>query len=92
MTINAGDTVSFRIEGFHTIDLPGSSNSDLPLILPNGTTSGVNDAAGSPFWFNGLPSVGLNPALFARSGAEAPTTAPRGSTRGSRSATVRRSR
>jgi plastocyanin len=68
VTINAGDTVSFRIEGFHTIDLPGSSNKDLPLILPNGTTSGVNDAAGSPFWFNGLPSVGLNPALLARQG------------------------
>ena len=23
VTINAGDTVSFRLEGFHTVDLPG---------------------------------------------------------------------
>ena len=68
VTINAGDTVSFRTEGFHTIDLPGAAKSDLPLIMPSGTTSGVNDAAGSPFWFNGLPSVGINPALFARQG------------------------
>ena len=68
LTIHAGDTVSFRIEGFHTIDLPGSSNSDLPLIAPNGTTTGVNDAAGSPFWFNGLPSLGINQALLARQG------------------------
>ena len=68
MTIHTGDTVSFRLEGFHTIDLPGASKSDLPLILPNGTTTGVNDAAGSPFWFNGLPSLGLNPMLLARQG------------------------
>ena len=38
------------------------------MILPNGTTTGVNDAAGNPFWFNGLPSLGLNPLLFARQG------------------------
>jgi plastocyanin len=68
VTINAGDTVSFRTEGFHTVDLPGATKSDLPLIIPGGTTSGVNDAAGNPFWFNGLPSVGINPALFARQG------------------------
>ncbi len=78
LTIHTGDTVSFRLEGFHTIDLPGASKSDLPLILPNGTTTGVNDAAGSPFWFNGLPSLGLNPCcLPARD--RAPTTAARGS-------------
>ena len=55
--------------GFHTIDLPGKSGQDLPLILASSTkVSGVNDAAGSPFWFNGLvPNLNLNPALFARS-------------------------
>ena len=68
LTIHTGDTVSFRLQGFHTIDLPGSAKSALPLILPNGTTTGINDAAGSPFWFNGLPSLGLNPALLAPQG------------------------
>jgi plastocyanin len=68
LTIHTGDTVSFQIEGFHTIDLPDSSKSALPLILPNGTTTGVNDAAGNPFWFNGLPSLGVNPALAGHQG------------------------
>ena len=68
--INAGDTVSFRIEGFHTVDLPGSSGRDLPLIVPGATVHGVKDAAGNPFWFSGkVPSLGPNPALFARSTA-----------------------
>jgi plastocyanin len=68
-TINVGDTVSFQIAGFHDIDLPGKAGTPLPLIVP-GTTlaSGVNDAAGNPFWFNGkVPNVGINPALLAPS-------------------------
>jgi plastocyanin len=68
-TIHVGDTVSFHLNGFHTVDLPGKSNEDLPLILPTGkVASGFNDAAGNPFWFDGkLPLLGFNPALFARS-------------------------
>jgi plastocyanin len=71
VTVNAGDTVSFVNTGFHTIDLPGKSGEDLPLILPAATkVSGANDAAGSPFWFNGvLPNLNLNPALLAGSKA-----------------------
>ena len=66
VTINAGDTVSFRLEGFHTVDLPGKSGADLPLIVPGRTVHGVLDAAGNPFWFSGkVPSLGLNPALLA---------------------------
>jgi plastocyanin len=69
VTINAGDSVSFIQAGFHTIDLPGKSGQDLPLILASSTkVSDVKDAAGSPFWFNGVvPNLNLNPALFARS-------------------------
>lgn len=67
-TINVGDSVSFHINGFHTVDLPGHANSDLPFIIPGATASGVNDAAGNPFWFNGkVPTLGINPQLFARS-------------------------
>ena len=69
VTINTGDTVSFVIAGFHTIDLPGAGQGDLPLLTPGSTVSGINDAAGNPFWFNGkVPNVGINPALFAPSG------------------------
>jgi plastocyanin len=68
VTINAGDSVSFVINGFHTVDLPAAGQGDLPLVTFGSSISGVNDAAGSPFWFNGKPSSSLNPALFARSG------------------------
>jgi plastocyanin len=65
-TINVGDSVSFEIRGFHTVDFPGKGGSALPLIVPGALATGVNDAAGSPFWFDGkVPNVGLNTALFA---------------------------
>lgn len=72
-TINVGDTVSFVVAGFHTIDLPGKAGAPVPLIVPGKTlVSGVNDAAGNPFWFNGrVPNVGLNPALLAPPKAKA---------------------
>jgi plastocyanin len=66
ITINQGDSVKFVFGGFHTIDLPGPSNEDLPYILRGKTVHGVKDPAGKLFWFNGRePSLGLNPALFA---------------------------
>ena len=65
-TINVGDTVSFKLQGFHTVDFPGKGGSALPLIVPGALATGVNDAAGNPFWFDGkVPNVGLNTALFA---------------------------
>jgi plastocyanin len=64
--IHVGDSVRFKIHGFHTIDLPGKSGQDLPFVTPTGQlVTGANDAAGHPFWFNGLPQLGINPALFA---------------------------
>ena len=72
VTISAGDTVAWNgaslAGGFHSVDIPAKGGQDLPLFVPNGTVSGANDAAGNPFWFNGLPSVGFNTALFAPSG------------------------
>jgi plastocyanin len=73
VTVNVGDTVVWdaksRASGFHTIDFPAKGGSDLPLILPTGNkVTGVNDAAGNPFWFNNVvPALGFNPALFAAS-------------------------
>src|SRR5947209_11125230 len=70
VTIHQGDTVSFLSEGFHTIDLPGRSGADLPLIVPGAALSGVTDAAGRLFWFNGhVPSLGINPSLFQATGS-----------------------
>ena len=73
VTIHAGDSVKWDGKslsgGFHTVDIPALGKSDLPLIVPTGTkVSGVNDAAGNPFWFNGLPNLTFNPALFQSQG------------------------
>ena len=69
-TINVGDTVSFVVRGFHTVDFPAKGGSALPLIVPGKTATGL-DAAGSPFWWSGkVPNVGINPALFAPSKAK----------------------
>jgi plastocyanin len=56
--------------GFHTVDIPKRGGKDLPLILPTGKlVSGVLDAGGNPFWFNGkVPELGFNPALGLASG------------------------
>src|SRR5579859_4682973 len=69
-TINAGDSIRWEgmSIGFHTIDLPGRSGADLPLITPQGPISGAVDAAGNPFWFNGLPNLGFDPRLFGPTG------------------------
>jgi plastocyanin len=70
ITIHVGDTVEWNgvslSSGFHTVDIPKLHGSDLPLITPTGSTvSGVNDAAGNPFWFDGnVPMLGFNPLLF----------------------------
>jgi plastocyanin len=64
VTIHREDSVKFLSNGFHTIDLPDSSRQDLPLITSAATLTGINDAAGQPFWFNGkVPTLSLNLAL-----------------------------
>ena len=63
-TIRAGGKVRFRPVGFHSVDIPKRGGSPLPLITPTGKTiAGINDAGGTPFWFNGQPELGFNPAL-----------------------------
>lgn len=64
ITINRGDKIRFLPVGFHSFDLPARGGDMLPLISPTGQkVSGVNDAAGQPFWFNGQDQVGFTPAL-----------------------------
>jgi plastocyanin len=74
ITIHAGDTVTWSgaslAGGFHSVDIPTPRGADVALLTPTGkTVSGVNDAAGNPFWFNGkVPDLSFNPQLFAPSG------------------------
>lgn len=63
-TIHAGDSVKFAPVGFHTVQFPKKGTSPAGLVAPAGTVSGATDAAGAPFWFNGLPQLGFNPALL----------------------------
>jgi plastocyanin len=70
ITIHVGDTVAWNgaslSSGFHTVDIPKLNGSDLPLVTSTGSTvTGVSDAAGNPFWFNGnVPVLSFNPLLF----------------------------
>ncbi|MDX6714777.1 MAG: hypothetical protein QOH30_1335 [Baekduia sp.] len=62
--VHAGDTLHFQIAGFHAIDFPKKGDAAPPLAVPGDPpVSGVNDAAGTPFWFNGQPSVLFNPVV-----------------------------
>jgi plastocyanin len=68
VTIHAGDTVKFVPTDFHDIDLPAKGKKPLALLVPGAPVAGSADAAGNPFWFNGRPSLGFNPAVAAVSG------------------------
>ena len=63
VTIRVGDSVRFKPSQFHTVDFPAKGQQPLGLLAPAGTASGVLDAAGSPFWFNGQAIVSFNPSL-----------------------------
>jgi len=63
--IHVGDKVRFVPSGFHTVDLPGRRTRKLPIITPAAQAiTGVLDAAGAPFWFNGQKQVGFNRQLL----------------------------
>jgi plastocyanin len=63
-TVHVGDSVRFLPVGFHNLDLPKPGGKTVPLFAPKGALSGLVDAAGAPFWFNGQPNVQFNfPAL-----------------------------
>ncbi len=71
VTIHQGDSVKWvgLSANFHTVDIPKKGGQDLPLIVGGATATGVNDAAGDPFWFNGIvPSLGFNPLLLSHTG------------------------
>jgi plastocyanin len=65
ITIHAGDSVKFVPTGFHNVDFPAKGKKAAELLATQGPVSGVLDAAGAPFWFNGkVANVGFNPAVI----------------------------
>jgi|tagenome__1003787_1003787.scaffolds.fasta_scaffold20820268_1 plastocyanin len=66
LKVHVGDAVKFVPAGFHTVDFPKKGGGPLPLIVPAGEkVSGLNDAAGAAFWFNGQDALSLNPGFAA---------------------------
>ncbi len=70
--IHVGDSVSWSINGFHTVTFLASGQAPPPPIIPSSGSplSGKLDAAGVPFWFNGQPAQVINPVVAFPSGAK----------------------
>lgn len=65
LVIAAGDSVTFSSGSFHTVTY---APKPFPLILPDpakGTYAGIEDAAGSPFYFDTLRKFIYNAQAFA---------------------------
>jgi plastocyanin len=81
--VHVGDKVSFTIAGFHVVQFPkaGAAGPALAVPDPSRPATGVNDAAGRPFWFNGqgTPVVPDIVALGTASGKPYDGSAPVGS-------------
>ena len=66
IAVRVGDTVSFQPVGFHNVRFLGKAGKLVPVVV-NGskTVSGVLDAAGVAFGFNGRKELNFNPKFFA---------------------------
>jgi plastocyanin len=63
-TIHVGDTVAFS-PGFHNVDIPAKGSKPASFLVPTGqNATDVKDESGNPFWFNGQPLFGFNPAIL----------------------------
>src|SRR3954462_14055935 len=69
VTVHRNDTVRWEFRGFHTVTFPvkGAQPPPLALAATDVPIRDRRDAAGNPFWFNGQPSVLLNPVAVAKS-------------------------
>jgi plastocyanin len=74
--VHAGDAVSFRIAGFHTINFPKKGAGAPPFAAPDMTKpiTGAVDAAGAPFWFNGQGTPIVPPVVGLGTGSGKPYT------------------
>ena len=63
-TVHVGDTVAFS-PGFHNVNFPAKGGKPTSFIVPTSSTAtDVKDESGNPFWFNGQPLFGFNPAVL----------------------------
>ena len=71
-TIHKGDSVKWKINGFHNVLFPKAGVEVPALIVPDPSSlvSGVLDAANVPFWFNGQPNLSINPVVAAPKGGK----------------------
>ena len=71
VTIHKGDSVRWKINGFHTVTFVQGGVEAPPLVLPDpaNPVTGSLDAAGVPFWFNGQPNIGFNPEVALKQGS-----------------------
>jgi plastocyanin len=75
LVINAGDSVTFSSASFHTVTYT-AGKPPAGLFVPDpakGTYTGINDAAGAPFYFDGLPKFVYNGAAFGPVGGKTVT-------------------
>lgn len=64
VTINVGDSVTFSSASFHTVSYAPKPPALLLSDPAHGKYTGITDAAGQNFWFEGLPKLIYNPAAF----------------------------
>jgi plastocyanin len=70
VTIHKGDSVRWKINGFHTVTFVQGGVQAPPLVVPDpaNPVTGVLDAGNVPFWFNGQPNLGFNPEVALKQG------------------------
>jgi plastocyanin len=73
VTVKAGDSVTFSSAGFHTVSTGFKSGSIIVPDPAHGKYAGIDDAAGNPFYFNGLPKLIYNGLALAPFGPNAIT-------------------
>ncbi|HET6509442.1 MAG TPA: hypothetical protein VFG42_21775 [Baekduia sp.] len=83
ISVHAGDSVKFQPYSFHLVNFPKKGEAPPPLasLDPSIPITGVNDAAGKPFWFNGqgTPVIPAIVGLGSGSGKAYDGTQPVGS-------------
>ena len=68
--IHVGDSVSWAINGFHTVTFVPKGQAPPPLIITSTANpiSGQLDSIGAALWFNGQPTQIINPQAAAPAG------------------------
>ena len=66
LEVNAGDRVTFTSFGFHTVSYLAGGRPPPPVGPAQGATyTGITDAAGQPFYFDGRPAFEYTESVFA---------------------------